>query len=1083
MSQLPPQLDIYKASAGSGKTFLLTIKYLQLLFESPKNYQRILAVTFTNKATAEMKGRILQELEKLAKGEPTEYSKQLLQKLPAETPETLQQKAGNVYSAILHDYSRFSVTTIDSFVQKVIRSFAYEIGLDAGFKINLNTELVKEDLAERLFRLLDTDENLRKWVTELAVRRLSEGKSWNFREDMLGLASEIFKDSFQQFEESIGNMPDVDAAFKGLRNKVFQLKNDFETRFKKAGKEAVALLEANGLTIYDFPYKGSGFANFFYKASRGEIAAPGTRVRDVMADINKMHTKPRNAIVVSIETALYQLLSSLCRQCDDELTLYNTALLLGTNVGNLRLMHVFSEELKNYRSQNKELLISDTHVLLRKLTAETDASFIYEKTGNRFHHFLMDEFQDTSTLQWENFKPLLENSLGEGHYNLMVGDVKQAIYRWRGGDRRLLQQTVKDKLKAFNVRQDSLKENHRSTKPVIEFNNFLFAVLPALLQQKIDKLINGADPSVQSRLLRDGYNSFIADAYNESYQLIPEKASQHGQVKIHFLEDAEETYDEQMLPLLYTHIITLLNEGFSANDIGILTRNNREAAKVINYLSQQQQDEGVIRFDILSADALLLAANNAVSLIIRAMEYLSGNGGKLALASLRHLVAEQKQQPASYYHRFICKEDEELILPPLFSIQTEALKKLPLPQLVSELIGLFDLHTNIFDAAYLLALQDMVGEWSRYGNDGIHSFLQYWEDEGSTKSLEAGANANAIQVMTIHKSKGLDFNILLIPYLNWEMKPSSNKGMQVWINTTGTPFNDVPVVPVRYSSNMELTLFGYEYFRELMDTIIDNLNLLYVATTRARRRILGWAPKPKNADNLNTISELLYNAATKSEPINTNEKVLDIAAIKNGFDAETAIWNYGIDEYSVESKILPEPELLPSPAPSNWKTRLTVQVKTLQTAEEKDQQLPRQSGVLLHDAIARLTTPSGVDAVVRQMHQLGLITPLQQAQVKQVLSNVLEQPVFASWINGTMQRLSEREILTGRGELRRPDLVLYNNEKTVVVDFKFTEDRAQHKRYEKQVKEYKELLQQTGFKNISGWLLYSGNAVEVLEVR
>jgi ATP-dependent exoDNAse (exonuclease V) beta subunit len=226
---LPSQLDIYKASAGSGKTFLLTIRYLQLLFRHPKNYRHILAVTFTNKATAEMKGRILEELEKLAQGEETVYGKQLLQQMPGETTQSLSSKAKEIYSFILHDYSRFSVTTIDSFVQKVIRSFAYEIGLDAGFRLKLNTDLVKEDLAERLFRLLDTDENLRNWVTELAVRRLADGKSWNFREDMLGLADEIFKENFQHFEEAIRRMPDVDAAFRNMREKVFQVKTGFET--------------------------------------------------------------------------------------------------------------------------------------------------------------------------------------------------------------------------------------------------------------------------------------------------------------------------------------------------------------------------------------------------------------------------------------------------------------------------------------------------------------------------------------------------------------------------------------------------------------------------------------------------------------------------------------------------------------------------------------------------------------------------------------------------------------------------------------------------------------------------------------
>ena len=232
---LPPQLDIYKASAGSGKTFLLTIQYLQLLFEQPANYRHILAVTFTNKATAEMKERILGELEKLARGTPTIYADKSLQAMPGKSLPGLQAQAKTIYSAILHDYSRFAVTTIDSFVQKIIRSFAFEIGLDAGFKLKLNTDIVKEDLAGRLFRLLDTDTSLRHWVTELAVKRLSEGKNWNFREDMLELSNELFKEPFQEFEAALKTLPDVHEAFKSLLQKTFAIINNYEKTWRETG--------------------------------------------------------------------------------------------------------------------------------------------------------------------------------------------------------------------------------------------------------------------------------------------------------------------------------------------------------------------------------------------------------------------------------------------------------------------------------------------------------------------------------------------------------------------------------------------------------------------------------------------------------------------------------------------------------------------------------------------------------------------------------------------------------------------------------------------------------------------------------
>jgi ATP-dependent exoDNAse (exonuclease V) beta subunit len=805
---------------------------------------------------------------------------------------------------------------------------------------------------------------------------------------------------------------------------------------------------------------------------------------DVLEDISAMHPKKNaNPVIVGIQDQLHRLLNKLCTQCQDEFALYNTAVLLSTNIGNLRLMQVFSEQLSNYRSENKELLISDTHLLLRKLTAETDASFIYEKTGNLYRHFLIDEFQDTSSLQWDNFKPLLENSLGEGNYNLLVGDVKQSIYRWRGGDRRLLQQTVKHQLGNFKVEELPLSDNYRSARPVIEFNNYLYSVLPAILQSQVNGTIGNVPQETRQKLVVEGYNQFITDAYAESLQHIPGRSPVNGLVQLEFLEESEETYDDQVLPLLFDKISSLLSEGFSANDIGILTRGNQEAARVINYLSGAQQEEGAPKFDILSADALLLKTNNAVSLLIRALEYLSGKGGKLSLANLRHLVVVQEGLDLSYYDRFVSHEEEEAILPISFTSHRNALRRLPLPELVGELISIFELHKNPSDAAYLLAFQDQVGEWSRYGNDGIVAFLTYWEDEGSGQSLEAGANANAIQVMTIHKSKGLDFNILLLPYLNWSIVPSSAKGMQVWVNTTETPFSEVPVVPVRYSSKMEETLFSFEYFRELMDTIIDNLNLLYVATTRARRRIIGWAPKPKKITDITCIEQLLYAAATSSDVIGLDDEKLKITPIRKAFEFEENKWNYGEDDAEINIKEFKEPELLPTLAPANWKSRLTVQVKSLLTEEEYSQQLPRQIGILLHDAMARLTNPSMVDAVVLQMSQVGLLTPSQQLNVREMVKEIVEQPILQGWKNGSLQRLSEREIINNGREIRRPDLVLYNKEETIVIDFKFTGDRHAHERYEKQVQEYINLLHQTGFANIRGYLLYAGNEIEAVEVK
>ena len=346
--------------------------------------------------------------------------------------------------------------------------------------------------------------------------------------------------------------------------------------------------------------------------------------------------------------------------------------------------------------------------------------------------------------------------------------MKQAIYRWRSGDWQLLQYKVKQQLGSFDVEIHSLQDNRRSAKPIIQFNNFLYRALPQLLQDELNRSIKKAPGPIQDKLFAEGFDSIIEAAFGESRQQIPVDAPEHGHVDLQFVvKDDELEYDEIMLPLLYEKICGLLKEEFLAKEIAILTRNNYEAARVIEYLMNAQQDKDAKHFDLLSADALLLANNNAVSLIIMAMELLAGSGGKLALANLRQLVARQHNMAVSDYQLYVSKEDQESILPPSFYKAKSALLRLPLPEMVSALIRIFELNKNASDAAYLLSLQDLVGEWSRFGSDGLKTFLTYWEDEGKAISLQGGANTNAIEVMTIHKSKGLAFTILLLPYLRW----------------------------------------------------------------------------------------------------------------------------------------------------------------------------------------------------------------------------------------------------------------------------------------------------------------------------
>lgn len=1088
---MAPTLDIYKASAGSGKTFLLTIKYLLLLFRDPEAYRSTLAVTFTNKATAEMKERILDVLTWLAAGNPkaTPYRVKLLEELPGHDEAALKQEADLLYRSILHDYSRFSVNTIDSFVQRIVRSFAWEIGIDGGFQLQMDTTPVKEDLADRMYKRLDTDEKLRDWVVDLARERLGEGKGWSVKEDMVQLAEELFKERFAGFEEGLRTVGDdaaIAAAFSDLMRKLTLFIRNFEETWQAKAKQVVDWMEQNGLDAADFNYGKAGFIGFFIKAANGVTDLPGSRFTDAVFNQGKLASgKAPAAAKATIEgwrNRLEAIGNDMLVYRANEFPFYAAAQAIRKNLGILRIMRVFYEELKHYRTENNKLLMSDTHLLLRQLTRDTSASFIYEKTGSRYRHFLIDEFQDTSGFQWDNFRPLMENAMSEGSYNLIVGDVKQAIYRWRNGDWRLLLSEVQRQLGNAGVEEHTLQDNRRSARQVIEFNNYLFFATPRLLQNQMDAEIRTAPSDARNRLSANGYGSIFMDAYADALQQVPDNASENGYAQIRFIpqqdnNDEPVDYAAVVLADLHQTILSLLEEGFQPSDLAILVRTNAEAADIVQYLLEAQQAGGR-KYDLLSGDALLLANYPAIQLLVCALKVLADSKDKPALAQLRYLNVLQNGQGIDAQAVFAANGGD-YGLPPGFAENKVMLKALPVSELVHQLIALFGLHQKPEHSAYLVAFQDMVFNWGKFGEQGLAAFLQYWDDEGCKKSLPGGANTQAVEVITIHKSKGLAFTVVLMPYLNWKLVHDAWKAPQLWVETAATPFSEIPVVPVRYRSALAESVFAYDYFEEQVLCVMDNLNVLYVGFTRARQRIYGWAPKEeiKDSSGINTMGKLLQTVVAGTHSWQAD----GLTDTRSGYDPEALCWTYG----SLVAPVAPaNPKAVAWMPPlhyHHWKQGLQVRFRPLATEETAADKLPRERGVLMHEALAQMQHAGEVEQVITLLLTKGLITKTISGKMQQQLEAILALPVFHQWRAGQMQRLAERALLTESRELRRPDWVLYNDAETVVVDFKFTEDETDQAKHVQQVSEYMQLLERAGFGGLQGCVVY-GNSLKLVKV-
>ena len=1083
--QSPPhQLDIYRASAGSGKTFLLVNQYLRLLLQSETSYREILAVTFTNRATAEMRHRILSELKCLATGGQSKHVAILISEATGLTEEMLRRHAASVYSNILHDYSRFTVTTIDSFVQKIIRSFAYEIGLDDGFRLQMNEAVVKEDLAERLYNLLDNNKPLRQWVTDLAVERLSSGKNWDFKADMLELAGELFKERFNGFDEAMNGLSEDDkaAAFKQLRTNVYTVIRDFEKRQETLAKEALDLLDINGLEPADFNYGKTGFISHFFKIAKRDFCAPGSRVLSILENPDKMPAgklpASKKETVSNVCERLHQLLTGLVNHHTYGIEKYTTAKAIAANLYTLQLMQVFVQELSNYRSENNMLLISDANVLLRKLSAENDASFIFEKMGSRYRHFLIDEFQDTSVFQWDNFRPLLENSLGDGKYNLLVGDVKQSIYRWRSGDWRLLHTGVKKELGHQPIQTGTLQDNHRSTRPVIEFNNYLFQVLPRRLQAHFNGQMQEAPLDIQERLQQADYFGVIEAAYADSFQKMPAAALEQGAVQMEFLpegEDADGTprsFEEEVLYRLPRQIEQLMFEGgFNASQITILTRNNSEARAVIQALIEYQQLTTTIEYDVLSADALRLDSNEGIQMLLAALRWLSNPQDTISKAFIIQTLEKNLGQNVSSHRLYEGNAKNDELLPVELINGRSALHNLPMLELVNRLIEMFNLHREDLSSghAYLLAFQDVVLDWVRFGKDGLQAFLEYWDEEGYKKALPA-SGGNAVEVMTIHKAKGLAFDVLIVPFCNWALDPDAKQNNWLWVHTQGTGFHDIPIVPVKYKKDMSQSHFAFQYFEEQLLSRMDALNLLYVAFTRARIQIIGYAPLPHSSSKkelpIKTIGDLIYDVFNNSHSTDHPQ----IPAVQESF-AENII-RYGpplSGSISTTANKTDEVFALKGMVYGRWQNQLRIRPAALQQ-EEETVSLPRRREALLQSIISKLQRPAELPVLLKQMERQGLMEPAMKKEVSSTMQKLLQHPLLQPWEAGKLQKVGAQNMLVTKEFIRRPGLILSGENETLVLDFIFL-PAVDTTRLQVQLNNYVSLLEQMQFRNVKGVLM------------
>lgn len=1063
-------LHIYKASAGSGKTHRLTGEYLRLLYGGENNYRHILAVTFTNKATDEMKSRIVKELHHLATNQKSGYLDDLMNEF--EMDETsVRRKAKNLLETILHDYSAFSVSTIDRFFQQTVRAFTREIGLAGNYNIELDQTTLLNEAIDLLIAELDKPENkvVADWLLSMMKSQIGDNKSWNIRQRLQDFGKQMFKENVRSLTKDEFSTIQDKEKLESYRKKLEQIKSEYANSAKAIGKEALAIMQRHGIAYDDMKFgRNSGFS-IFSKVAKGELSKPSPRLVNAANNIDNW-TKDGNPKASQIRAAyadgLNDCLNRIIALSEDDL-FFNTANSILENFYALGILSDIHKRLRSLQRETDTLFLSDTTELLNHLISENDSPFIYEKTGTRLLHFMIDEFQDTSPLQWNNFLPLVRESLASNHFNLIVGDVKQSIYRFRNGDWRLLEDQIDRDFQPAQINHHALDVNWRSEQCIVEFNNSLFARVPRLLQDVYNDSLETGDESQFAKYAQ----SKIIEIYAQAYQSIPEKRkTSQGHVKMTFLpNEKDDDWKSESLKRLPLEIESLQDQGFSLSQMAILVRSNKDAVLVaeslLNY--KREHTDSKYRYDIISNEALLVANAQSVKAAIAILRHFQNPADETRrLMTMYELVRFHRAMTPGEALAF-CNDPANAEALAEMEVRLTHISQLPLYESVEAFFAMSSEAMNENENAFVQAFLDVVLKFSADASSDLNSFLEWWDEESRSLTLFSPDGQDAIRLITIHKSKGLEFDVVLMPFVDWEVDHSSGHAEFVWCKPDREPFNELAIVPVKYKKDMANTIFRDDYLREKLLSYIDNLNLLYVAFTRPKQQLICYSPKGK--DNITRISDLIYRAV--SEPLALSDSIKsDIDLKKYYFEND----DESVFEYGIPSKIESgnQSNSIDTCKMNEWRSipfegRLKLRLNSIGYFNDDGS---RARGMLMHEIVSSIKTVDDLSGALQRRVMEGELSETERSEIFDEITEMLSLPEVVDWYSGKYIVLNEVQTLDPEWGFSRPDRIMMDGNKAIVVDYKFGE--TEDPKYRRQVQHYVKLLQKMEFSDVNGFVYY-----------
>lgn len=1117
---------MYKASAGAGKTYTLAAEFIANLLNDFKTarepHRHQLAITFTRKATTEMKERILENLYELAHcvEEQQAFLKVVRQKLlvPASDRE-ISLMTRRLLRQILHGYDRFHVTTIDSFFQSLLSNLAHELGLTATFKVDLNNDDLLQRGVDKMLQGLEPDSQELKWVSQYIEQRLEDDsdKSWRVEHSLSNLARELTKESYVKQRRLLQNITLDNALADSYRNDLRDLKKKCVADINQSAQETHDFIE--GSERYGRISRGGDVEKYLhrameYKFSKTDPSNTVVKIRDNSSNALKAADKgvPKyEGWASDLSNRLDQLLTTI----DNANFTINSCDLSLQHFNELRLLDAISASVQELNTENDTFLLAYTPILFAEMVGQSEASFVFERAGTQFNHVMIDEFQDTSELQWTNLRNLFVENIAQGNSCMLVGDVKQGIYRWRGGDWSGLANIKDDAITDIQT----LDSNFRSGEKIVNFNNAVFVKMAQVIADATDSSEGEggvltslyAEDLVKQKPVREG--GYVRVLIEKK----PEKTTSSEKNKADATEVSEENEGENKVfspeDDLREQIMILYRAGVPFDKMRILVRNNKDSGKLIEYFAEYEKehanDKDFVRIELVSDEAYVLSASRGVQLIVKALQYIHNATDEVALNYvLKHCPEEAKDKVRGLLEEW----------------SKQSYQMLPFYDLIQQLIHHLELDKQPGEASYLYSLLDMVVAFLDDNVPDIGRFLQVCEESLGKKSVPASV-VKGVRILTIHKSKGLDFHSVFIPYCNWELVSSGQKQSMIWTSPKVDPFNKIPLLPVKLSAIAEKSIYKDEYLQELRNQRIENLNLLYVAFTRARQNLvicaprltrnheksivpalqrtitqLGWTElidgdvrlkeddtkivleiaQPSNAEcAVAAQTASLEDGETAKAAMEKPKNPFKINAVTERVNLETS--NHEVKFRQSQSARLYNAALMEAVQADNAEGDVAKVMNTSELDLEffAKREAAQRRGTLLHHLMEEIESEADVETVLQSAICEGKIAPIEEVgEMRKLLHRAMQHEIAKEWFDGTWQLYRECTILTrdenGNVHAPRPDRVMMRGDEAIVVDYKFGLPRPD---YHEQVRHYCQLLQQMGKQNVKGYLWYVASGI------